>query len=198
MLDDARRQFPRRFVPFARVDPRYGADALAVLETAIDRMKFQGLLFNPVSTDSLAYHEGVLPLMRAAAERSVPVLVPAGNGYVGLPEQVAWLAEAVPDLVVVMGHMGMAPHAVRAMSLAAERPNLYLESSLQQSVRRIPLAVEMIGADRVLFGSAAPYGQPGVELLKIRRAGLDHETQAKVLGLNAARILGLGEGLEPA
>jgi predicted TIM-barrel fold metal-dependent hydrolase len=195
-LEEASRQFPERLMPFARLDPRYGAEAVVMLETAIDDMGFRGLLFSPVSTNSLPYHQGVLPLMRAAAERSIPVLIPAGNSTVGLPEQIAWLAAAVPDLMVIIGHMGTAAHAVRAIALAAEHPNLYLETSLQQSVRRLPLAVDRVGADRVLFGSAAPYGQPDVELLKVRRAGLDRRTQVKVLGLNAARILGLAAGSE--
>jgi len=195
-LEEASRHFPQRLIPFARLDPRYSAEALAILETAIDGMGFRGLLFNPVSTNSLPYHQGVLPLMRAAAEWSIPVLIPAGNSYVGLPEQIAWLAAAVPDLMVIVGHMGTAAHAVRAISLAAEHPNLYLETSLQQSTRRLPLAVDNVGSDRILFGSAAPYGQPEVELLKVCKAGLDHESRANILGLNAARILGLPAGTE--
>ncbi|MBL7064597.1 MAG: amidohydrolase [Anaerolineae bacterium] len=195
-LEEASRQFPQRLIPFARLDPRYGAEALAILEMAIDGMGFRGLLFSPVSTNSLPYHRGVLPLMRAAAERSIPVLIPAGNCYVGLPEQIAWLAAALPDLTVVLGHMGTAAHAVRAIALAAEHPNLYLETSLQQSPRRLSLAVDSVGADRILFGSAAPYGQPGVELLKVRKAGLDHGSHVKILGLNAARLLGLAAGTD--
>ena len=121
-------------------------------------------------------------------------MIPAGNAYVGLPEQIAWLAASLPDLQVVVGHMGAAAHAVRAIALAAEHPNLYLETSLQQSTRRLPLAVDKVGADRVLFGSAAPYGQPAVELLKLRKAGWPSATLASVLGMNAARILGLATG----
>jgi len=197
-LEEACQQFPQRLIPFARLDPRYGAQALAMLEMAIDSMGFRGVLFSPVSTNSLPYHRGVLPMMRTAAERAIPVLIPSGNSYVGLPEQIAWLAAAVPDLSVIVGHMGTAAHAVRAIALAAEHPNLYLETSLQQGVRRLPLAVDRVGAERILFGSAAPYGQQDVELLKVRKAGLDHVSQAKVLGQNAARLLGLTAGTERA
>ena len=190
-LNQARQRFPDRLIPFARVDPRYGKEALQALDFAIGVLEFRGLFFNPVTTNSLPYHPGVLPLMHAAAERNIPVLIPAGNGYLGLPEQVAWLAASVPDLKVVMGHMGTASHAVRAIALAAEHPNLYLETSLQQSPVRLSLAVEQVGPERVLFGSAAPYSEPAVELLKVHKAGLVTEVTSKILGANASRLLGL-------
>jgi predicted TIM-barrel fold metal-dependent hydrolase len=190
-LEAARRRFPHRLIPFARIDPRYGDRAVAEFESAVDELGFRGLVFNPVSTNSLAYHRGVHPLMRAAADRGVPVIIPAGHAYLGLPEQIARLAALIPELAVIVGHMGAAQHAVRAIELATEHPNLFLETSLQQSTHRLPLAVDKVGADRVLFGSAAPYGHPTAELLKVKVAGLDPGTLGKVLGRNAAAILGM-------
>jgi hypothetical protein len=195
-LESARRRFPQRLVPFARVDPRYGERAVKEFEWAVDELGFRGLLFNPVSTNSLPYHEGVLPLMQAAAERDLPVLIPAGHAFLGLPEQIARLAALIPELTLIVGHMGSAAHAVRTIELATEYPNLLLETSLQQSTHRLPLAVDKVGADRVLFGSAAPYGHPMAELLKLQKAGLDPSSLERVLGKNAAELLGLvsGEG----
>ena len=193
-LDRARKRFPDRLIPFARLDPRYGAQALNAFSFAMDDLGFAGLLFNPASTHSLPYHPGVLPLMRAAEARGIPLLIPAGNAYYGLPEQIAWLAEAVPGLPVVLGHMGTAFHATRAFAVAAEHPNLYLETSLQQSTRRLALAVEAVGSGRVLFGSAAPYGDVSVELLKVREAGLTGDVLADVLCGNARRLLRLEGG----
>ena len=190
-LESARRRFPQRLIPFARVDPRYGERAVGEFESAVDELGFRGLLFNPVSTNSLPYHEGVLPLMRAAAERALPVLIPAGHAFLGLPEQIARLAALVPELTLIVGHMGSAAHAVRTIELATEYPNLLLETSLQQSTHRLPLAVDKVGADRLLFGSAAPYGHPMAELLKLQKAGLAPSSLERVLGINAAGVLGL-------
>ena len=190
----AHAQFPDRLIPFARLDPRYGDRALEALAYAIDDLGCAGLLFNPASTNSLPYHRRVLPLIRAAEARGIPLLIPAGNTYFGLPEQIAWLAEEVPDMPVIIGHMGTAFHATRAIAIAAEHPNVYLETSLQQSTRRLALAVETIGPHRVLFGSAAPYGALAVELLKVREAGLSEEALASVLGGNARRLLRFEDG----
>lgn len=193
VLEESRQRFGHRLVPFARVDPRYETEALQTLERLADEWGFRGLFYSPASTNTPPYHPAVRPIMQAAADRDIPVLVPAGHVYTGLPEHIAWLAASLPELTVIIGHMGTAAHALRSISLAAKYPNLYLETSIQQSTRRVSLAVEEAGADSVLFGSASPYGHPAVELLKIRKAHLDANGLTKVLGTNAARILRLSQ-----
>jgi predicted TIM-barrel fold metal-dependent hydrolase len=185
------RRFPGRLIPFARLDPRYRQAAQEELNRAVGDLGCRGLLFDPVSTRSLPYHPLVLPLMEAAGRHNLPVLIPTGNAYLGLPEQVALLAERLPDLTIVMGHMGTAAHAVRAIELSARLPNLYLETSLQQSPYRLPLAIQEAGANKVLFGSGSPYSHPLPELRKIEVANLSPLDRSAVLRQNAARILGL-------
>ena len=187
----AANRYPRRLIPFARLDPRYGEVALRELRSCLSDDGFRGVLFNPVTTQSLCYHDGVLPIMEAAAENDVPVLVVTGNHYVGLPEQVGLLASRVPDLRIVIGHMGTAAHALGAVAVAETHDNVYLETSLQQSPFRLPFAVARVGEERVLFGSAAPYSHQRAELTKIEVAGLSAETKRQILGGNATRLLDL-------
>ena len=191
LIYKAWRAHPDRFIPFARLDPRYRNLALEALTHAVENLGFKGLLFNPLSTQTPAHHPALLPFMRAAAAYNLPVMIPTGNGYFGLPEQAAVLAEKLPMLKIIIGHMGTAPHATRAIHLAQRVENLYLESSLQQSTYRIPLAVSTCGAAKILFGSASPYGHPLPEKEKITGAGLTQEEQDLILGLNAQKMLGL-------
>lgn len=191
ILREAVQCFPDRLIPFARLDPRYGKQAIRELAFTVDTLGFKGLLFDPVSTCSLPYHPQVLPLMQAASERGIPVLIPTGNAYLGLPEQVALLAEKMPNLKIVLGHMGTAAHALRAIDLASRCENLYLETSLQQSPFRLPLAVREVGETRILFGSAMPYSHQRTELLKIHVAELSPQQKCLILGENAKRLLGL-------
>lgn len=184
------REAPGRLVPFARIDPRYGEKALDALQEAIQQ-GFRGLLFNPVSCDSLPYAPGVVGLMERAADWKLPVIIPAGQSYVALPEQIAWLAEKVPGLTVVIGQMGLSGHATRAITLLETHPNLYIETSIQQSPYRLPLLRKQILAGRVLFASSSPYSHPRVELLKCLLSGLSENELALLLGGNARRLLGL-------
>jgi uncharacterized protein len=197
LLYEACLRFPGRFIPFARLDPRYGQKAIQELKIAEEKWGFKGILFNPVSTDSLPYHPGVLPLMEYAAEKNLPVLVPSGQAYVALPEQIALLAAKVPLLKVIIGHMGTAAHAVRAISLLSTNPNLYLETSVQQSPYRISLLSKYILEGRVMFGSGAPYSHPEVELLKLQVAGLSPDELEMVLSINARKFFGFSNEAQP-
>ena len=190
IVNQARSAYPDRFILFARLDPRYGNQSLEELARLVEDLGFRGLLFNPLSTQTPAHHPALLPLMEAAASYKIPVLVPAGNGYFGLPEQVAVLANKVPNLKIVLGHMGSAPHATRAIDLAGKTPNLYLETSLQQSTFRIPLAVNTCSAGKLIFGSASPYGHVYPEKEKILNAAIKPEERELIMGLNAKELLG--------
>ena len=43
ILREAVRRFPNRLIPFARLDPRYGEEALRELAFAVDRLGFKGV-----------------------------------------------------------------------------------------------------------------------------------------------------------
>jgi predicted TIM-barrel fold metal-dependent hydrolase len=59
--------------------------------------------------------------------------------------------------------------------------------------QKIREAVERVGAGRVLFGSDGPGCNPGLEVDKVRMAGLAPADEAQVLGATAARLLDLPE-----
>ena len=50
ILREAAQRFPNRLIPFARLDPRYGEQALRELAFAVDTLGFKGLLFDPERT----------------------------------------------------------------------------------------------------------------------------------------------------
>jgi aminocarboxymuconate-semialdehyde decarboxylase len=53
-------------------------------------------------------------------------------------------------------------------------------------------AVELVGADRVLLGSDAPFDMADDQpLATVERAGLAPEAQARVAGANAAALFGI-------
>lgn len=79
VVSDAAQRFPGRLVPVAGLDPRYGKTAFKELDTWVGDAGIKGVLFNPLTTCSLPYHAGVLPLMEGAADRGIPVLLVTGN-----------------------------------------------------------------------------------------------------------------------
>ena len=53
----------------------------------------------------------------------------------------------------------------------------------------IKTAVDKIGAERVLFGSDFPYGNPKIELAKVEASGIEEKQKKLVLGENMARLI---------
>jgi predicted TIM-barrel fold metal-dependent hydrolase len=72
---------------------------------------------------------------------------------------------------------------------AAEEPGFHTSTRLLNSPDALELAAAEIGADRLLYGSRAPFYEPLVPLLRLATSGLKPEEVADVAGGNARRLL---------
>lgn len=188
---DAVKEHPDRLIGFARVDPRYGQRAVEELEHAIEDLGLTGLKFHPSSACTSPYHPQSLTVMKKACELKIPVIIHSGDETNALPEHIARLSELLPELTIIMAHMGYVEHANRAIQIARSHANIYLETSIQQSPFRLKIAVQKLGAERLIFGSNMPKGDLEVELVKIECVELNPQQKELVLGGNIARILGI-------
>ena len=93
--------------------------------------------------------------------------------------------------VVLAGLTGSAFSEAVALALSDERYVLCTDSL--QGVGEIKLAVELVGVNRVLFGSGGvARGSIAASLAVAQVSGLPEETLAQVLGGNAKRLLAVG------
>jgi predicted TIM-barrel fold metal-dependent hydrolase len=183
---EAVKAYPDRLIGYARINPNYGADAVAALERCFDEYGFRGFTFDPEwehvdpRDQTLVY-----PLVQAAAERGLPVLVECSWSPIS-PASFWRLAEDFPKTPVILSHLGFRLQD-DAVHLASRVPNIYLETS--DHMYFLGHVAEAIGADRLLFGSNAPFSVPEAELLKVTmRNDLSDEDKALILGGNAARL----------
>ena len=132
----------------------------------------------------------VHPIASLLVERGMPVLVHCGHPIFTLPWSIEELAVEFPDLRVVLGHMGHGNivYINGSIDVAERNPNVYLETSGMPMHSKIRTAFERVGPERVMYGSDAPFHDPGVELRKVAVCGLDEAAQERVLGLNARRL----------
>lgn len=94
-------------------------------------------------------------------------------------------------MVVLAGLTGAA--FAEAVALAAAEERYVLCTDSLQGVGEIKLAVDLVGAGRVLFGSGGvARGSLAASLALARVAGLPEETLAQVLGGNTKRLLATG------
>lgn len=179
-----------RFVGCALVNPQFGDEAVLELERAVREWGFRAAkLMPPLHAVNLV---GPLahPVMRKARELGVPVTIHSGESPAH-PLEIGVLAEAFPDVPVIMDHMGYRNHTGAAIAAAKRAPNLYLMTTAVMEPHYIRDAVRELGADRVVFGSNGPSVPPAAQLQIVRQAELALADERKVLGENAARLLRL-------
>jgi uncharacterized protein len=180
---------PDRIIGYARVNPNYGARAVALARRCFDEYGFRGLMLD-TGADNVEPSDPDLvhPLVELAAERGLPVLVE--SGWSPISPAVFWpLAEAFPDTPIVLAHLG-GRLIDDAVGLCHHAANVYLETS--DHMHLLGQVVKAVGADRILFGSNVPFSAPEAELMKVTiRPDLTDEQKALILGGNAARLHGL-------
>jgi hypothetical protein len=189
-IANAVQKYPDRFIGYARMNPRYGDEAVELFDRAIRDYGLRGLKLHPVSYVMHPVSEPTLDLIRHAAKLNVPTLFHCGDEEFTLPLQVAEAAEAVPEAKIIMGHMGGYFHVKDALRVAKRHPNLILETSAMPYPRMIKQAVDELGIERILFASDGPGCDPTLEVEKVLRAGLSPEQEELIFRGNIERLLG--------
>ena len=176
-----------RFVAVASMNPNLGAAALDEFRRALGEWGFRGLKLMPVHYAFRAASTAADPLIAIAREFDVPVTVHSGNFFCH-PLEIAEMASRFPDVTFIMDHMGYRYYVLEAV-LAAERcPNLYLATTAVFEPHFIQMAINRVGAERVVFGSNAPLVIPRLQLEVIRALKLPAEQEELICGKTAARL----------
>jgi predicted TIM-barrel fold metal-dependent hydrolase len=186
---EAAQRYRDRLIPFVRLNPNYVDAMPALLDRAV-QLGVRGVKLHPTTTLAHPAGDATVALLHRCGELGLPALFHCGDDPYTTPEALGLAAEAAPDCQIVLGHMGGYLHVEEAVDEAERHSNLILETSAMPYPAWIRTAVDRVGAERVVFGSDGPGCNPALELNKIRRLGLDAETEAKVLGGNAERLLG--------
>ena len=187
--------YPDRLIPFATVNPRDGRRALDELERAVVHLGHRGVKLHPWNQSFFANSEAALEVARVGEALGVPFLIHSGTPPNSTPLQIAEMARAAPGTTFILGHMGLPDMWREAIVAAQLYPNILLETCGTPSLA-IRMAIERVGAERVVYGSDLPFGWPEnlqFQLQKIRDLGLAKEQERLVLGGTMAKLLGLRE-----
>lgn len=181
-------RWPERLIGFARLDPGH-PDAVSLLEQAVCEWGFQGLKLHPFGYRQMPDSPDTLRLLRKAGELGVPVLFHCGDEEYTLPLQLERAAKACPETAFIFGHMGGYFHVHDAIAVAQRCPNVWLETSATPHLAKIREAVDVLGAERVIFASDGPGCDPAIELEKVRLLGLSDAQLRLLLSDNILKLL---------
>lgn len=180
----------RRFIGFAVVNPYGPEGGVPELDRAVRAWGMRGLKLMPLRHGYEVDGEVPRRIMARTAELDIPVSIHSGAQFC-LPWQIADLAQDFPGVPVIMDHMGFRYYVDGAINVARRVENIYLETALVSMPGYVRMAVEKVGAERVIYGSDYPTGHPAGMLAIIKAAGLTKRDEAMVLGENLARLLRL-------
>jgi len=192
-----------RMIPFCSINPFLVADLPGELERYVTEMGFRGLKLYPTYHHYYANSNRIYPLYAKAEELGIPVMIHTGSSIFkgarlkyGDPLYMDDVAVDFPGLTLLMVHSGRGFWYDRAYFLAKLHANLYMEIAGLPPQRLLEYFPELERvADKVIFGSdwpGMPYIKRNIEI--IRGLPLKDETKDKILGGNAARILGIESG----
>jgi predicted TIM-barrel fold metal-dependent hydrolase len=180
---------PERLTPFMRLN--LNGPWEAEYERCRDR-GHRGIKLHPRAQNFALTSAPARELFARAAADGLPVLVHTGYGMGAVSDDLAGVAEALPDLLLFLGHSTFIDMP-RAVSVLAPYPNIYFETSVVQAFDLFAV-LDMIDPARVLYGSDLPYASSANSLLELAAmanvAGVDRVHYADLFGGNLLRLLG--------
>jgi predicted TIM-barrel fold metal-dependent hydrolase len=201
---DAVSRYPQRLVGFCAVQPQSAKAAAAEIERCA-RVGIRGVgeMRPDIQLFDLCDEVIMEPLVEVLKAHKLVLLLhasePIGHEYPGkggiTPDILYPFIVSYPDLTVVCAHWGgglpfytLMPEVKKAMGNvyfdSAASPFLYTPEVYSQ-------VIQLVGADRVLFGSDYPLLVQSRLLEEIKALNLAEESKNLVLAGNALRLLGI-------
>ncbi|MBI2494821.1 MAG: amidohydrolase [Candidatus Rokubacteria bacterium] len=189
-----------RLIPFASLNPYLVENPARELERLVRDHGFRGLKLYPTYSYFYPNDPTLYPVYAKAQELGIPVkwhtgtsAFPASRLKYGDPVHIDDVAVDFPDLVAIITHSGRPIWYETAYTLARMRKNVYMEIAGLPPKKLLEYFPDLERvSDKVLFGSdwpSVPTMKGNVEGL--RALPVSAEAKARILGGNAARLLGL-------
>ncbi len=197
-------RYPKRLIGFCAVSSYVDDASLAEIERCVrGGIRGVGELRPDTREEDFTRKEVMEPFIDVLRKHNLILLThssePAGHLYPGkgaaTPELLYKFIVNSPDLPVVCAHWGgglpfynLMPEVRQVME------NVYFDTAASPFLYRPEIyrqVCQLVGADRILFGSDYPVMPQGRLLNEIGNAGLPEEERNLILSGNARRLLGI-------
>jgi predicted TIM-barrel fold metal-dependent hydrolase len=188
----------KELVPFCSFNPFEEQDMPAALRRLHGR-GFRGVKLLPSYNHYHLNDARMYPLYAVAQELGMPVLVHTGSSIFrntrlkyANPIDADDVAVDFPELVILLAHAGRMAWYDEAMMLARLHKNVYIELSGLAVKKLLRLFPDMERfSHKFVFGTDWPQVSAAKNIAAFRALGLSEAAQERILGGNAAKILGI-------
>lgn len=187
-------------IPFGTVNPFLTARPAELVEKLVKEDGFKGLKLYPTYNLYYPNDQMMYPIYAKAEELGIPVMFHTGTSVFrgsrvkfGDPVFFDDVAVDFPNLTIIMVHSGRSLWYDSAFALSKLHPNLYMELAGLPPQNLLKYFPDFeTNADRILFATDWP-GMPSIKgnIEKFRNLPISEEAKTKILGGNAAKVLGL-------
>lgn len=146
-----------RLIPFLRVDPRLGDEAVAEAARCLNA-GHRGIKLHPRAEQFSLSDPVVGQLGELAADRRVPILVHAGRGIPSLGIDAAHLCDVVDGLRIILAHAAISDLSWLGPTVH-KHPGLYFDTAWWDVTDLLAL-FSWVPPGRIVYASDTPYGQP--------------------------------------
>jgi len=188
----------KRFMPFGWANPKEGLDkAIADVKRCLLDYAFPGVKLNGAQNGYLIDSPEAMTVCEEIAKLGGIIAFHIGVDFPDNthPNRAANVAKAFPETTVLMVHMGGCgdPDVGReVIELAKVHKNMVLVGS-SIDISRVKLAIDELGAERVLFASDSPFHSFDDSLKDYTEmlSAYDDDVKNAVMYKNAIRVFGL-------
>ena len=197
-------RYPQRLIGFCTVQPHsYEAAITEIERCAQEGIRGVGEIRPDIQLFDFRDEEVIEPLIKVIRRHKLILLThasePVGHNYPGkgsiTPDALYPFITSYPDLTIVCAHWGgglpfyaLMPEVKQAMNNVffdtAASPLLYSPQIYNQ-------VIQLVGAERILFGSDYPLLAQRRLLEEIKSLNLPEETSGLILSSNAQKLLGI-------
>lgn len=195
-------RYPGRFIGLGCFDP-LSCGAAQEAQRCLEAGGLSGigeLAFYQSGIDNSAL-AGLEPVMDICRNRNLPVLIhtnePIGHRYPGKTPntlaQIYQLVDTFPQNQIVLAHWGggLFFFSLLKKEVKLRLKNVYFDTAASPylydaNVYRV--AIELVGVEKILFGSDFPLLPPARYFDEMKAAGLSKSEMQKICGLNAAKL----------
>ena len=197
-------RYPRRLVGFCALQPKAGEAAIDELERcAQGGMRGIGEIRPDIQGFDLGDEAAMRTMVEAAANHRFILLIhssePVGHLYSGkgniTPDILYRFICHFPQIPIVCAHWGGGlPFYALMPEVSQALANVCFDTAATPFLYRPEIfthVAQIVGCDRILFGSDYPLLSPGRIMTQLRSGSLGEEADGLILGGNAQRLLGL-------